>query len=73
MFTVPGAIAVTVPELEPTVAIDVLPLIHVPPGVPSDKVVVPLTQRLTDVDGVIDAGVELTVTPVIAKQPALIA
>ena len=61
IVAVPVAIPVTVPPefTEATVASLV---VQVPPGVTSDKSVVAPTQTLTGVEGVIDAGVEMTVT-----------
>ena len=41
MFNVPAATPVTTPEVETTVARDVLPLIQVPPVVASLSVIVP--------------------------------
>lgn len=51
----------------PIVAMPVLELLHVPPGGPSDKVVVPPTH----IDGVplIAEGVMFTIIEDVAKQP----
>ena len=53
--------------VEPTVAIKVLLLLHVPPRVRSDKLVVPVPH----IEGVplITPGVPYTVTVVVAEQP----
>jgi hypothetical protein len=40
MFTVPIAMPFTIPVVEPTVATAGLPLVHVPPAVTSERVVV---------------------------------
>ena len=63
----PEAIPVTVPA-EPTVARAALLLLHVPPAVASDKVVVAATH--TVVTPVIPAGNGLTEKEVVTKQPA---
>lgn len=42
--TVPADTPVTMPDAEPTVAIALLPVAHTPPGVVSDKLIVPPTQ-----------------------------
>ena len=64
----PAAIPLTTPVPEPTVASDVLLLLHVPPVVASLKVVVEPIHTLAT--PVIDAGFGLTVTPNTAVQPA---
>jgi hypothetical protein len=58
---------VTTPVPLTTVAIVVLPLVHVPPVVPSVKVIVEPTQNGEDA-GIV-AGVVLTVTIVVVEQP----
>ncbi len=63
----PGETPVTMP-LVPTVAIPVDPLLHVPPGVASARVVVAPTQIPTAPGGVIAAGLAITVTVVVTKQ-----
>lgn len=68
----PTATPVTVPDTEPTVATEILPLIQVPPDVASDKVIVEPAQMLTGVDGVIAAGTALTVTVAIAKHEPIV-
>ena len=68
MFAVPGAIPVTTPELLPTVATDVLPLVHeMPPGVVQVTLpVVPI--HILDIPP-IAAGAAFTVTSLVAAQP----
>lgn len=66
MFTVPAAIPVTTPEDEPTVAIDVLLLDHVTPGVISISVAVLPVQ--TVLGPAIGNGVGRTVTVRVARQ-----
>jgi hypothetical protein len=44
MVTLPRAIPVTIPVEEPTVAIEVLLLVHTPPGEVLDKVIAPPIQ-----------------------------
>ena len=46
IVTVPGATPETIPELTPTVALDVLPLVHAPPGDASVSVVVDPTHTV---------------------------
>jgi hypothetical protein len=67
MMAVPDAIPVTIPVL-PTVAMAVLPLLHVPPGVASVSAAVAPTHMPTPVDGVIAEGLGLTVTVAVTKQ-----
>ena len=67
MNGVPAAIPVTLPERDPTVPSAVLLLLHVPPGVPSLNVVERPVQTAVTPD--IGAGVGLTVTGAITKQP----
>jgi len=64
---VPDDTPVTTPVPLTTVAIVVLPLAHVPPVVPSVKVIVEPTQNGEDAG--IANGVVLTVTIVVAVQP----
>lgn len=56
----------TIPELLPTVATEVLLLVHVPPDILPDKVVV-VPEQSTDVPLMVAEG--CTVTTVVAKQP----
>lgn len=67
MVTVPAATPVTSPPPD-TVAIEVLPLVHVPPGVASASNTVDATQTLTAPDGVIAAGALVTVTGAVTKH-----
>ena len=60
MITVPAATPVTKPA-EPTVAIPVLPLLHVPPEVPSDKVMFAPVPTVVKPDIVPADGIVLTV------------
>ena len=62
----PAAKPVTIP-VEPTIAIPVALLAHVPPPVAEDNVVV--APAHTDVEPVITAGVANTVTTVVRRQP----
>jgi hypothetical protein len=60
MIAVPADIPVTVPVEEPTVAMPVAPLLHVPPvGVPL-KVEVPPT-HITNVPDIVGTGFTVTV------------
>ena len=68
IFAAPEATPVTMPEVEPTVAIPVLLLLHVPPVVPSPNVVVAPTHA--EVLPVI-ASNGVTVTIIEALQPLL--
>ena len=70
MFVWPTATPVTIPLEEPTVAIPVLPLLHVPPVVASLNVVVAPVQA--DAAPVMDEGNALTDTSVVVLQPALV-
>lgn len=63
----PEEIPVTVPVL-PTVAMAVLPLLHVPPGVASASTAVAPTHMPTPVEGVMADGLGLTVTDAVTKQ-----
>jgi hypothetical protein len=67
IVAVPVAMPATIPLPEPTVAIAVLPLLHVPDTVVSFKVIVEPTQ--TGVLPVTAPGRLLTVITVVAKQP----
>ena len=60
---VPDTTPVTIPVLAPTVAIDVVPLVHVPPVVPSVKVMVVPAQKAAEPDTA--DGKALTVTIVV--------
>ena len=60
MVTVPADMPVTIPVL-PTVAIDTLPLLHTPPLVTSESVVVEPAHTLTAPGGNIAAGLAFTV------------
>jgi hypothetical protein len=66
----PRDIPVTIPVVEPMVAIPKLLLLHVPPGVRSDKVV--LAPRQIDVIPVIEDGSGFTVKARVEKQPVLL-
>ena len=63
----PEATPVTTPVLLTTVATVVVLLAHVPPVVPSVKVIVEPAQNADDAD--MFAGVVLTVTMVVAVHP----
>ena len=67
MLAVPAATPVTTPVRVPTVAMDVLRLLHVPPVAVSISVEVVPTQN--DVVPVIADGVEFTVTTTVAAVP----
>jgi hypothetical protein len=67
MVTVPSAIAATMPLDAPTVAIEVLPLAHVPPVVALPNVIFAPTH--TGVEPVMAEGCALTVTTVDVLQP----
>ena len=60
MFTVPADTPETIPEIEPTVATSVLPLVQVPGVTISDNVVVVPTHKDSTPDT--GSGVGLTVT-----------
>jgi hypothetical protein len=62
----PPAIPVNMPEEEPMVAIPVLPVLHVPPGVEDNDVVAPAHMASTPV---IPMGNGFTVTTAVVKQP----
>jgi len=68
MFVEPADTPVTIPEV-PTVAIAVLPLTHVPPGVASVSVTVEPTH--TNAVPPIEAGVAFTVIVFIVRQPGV--
>ena len=63
----PDETPVTTPVLLTTVATPVLPLDHVPPVVPSVKVIVEPAQNAVEVE--IAAGVAFTVTIAVVVQP----
>jgi hypothetical protein len=67
IFTVPADNPVTIPVADPTVATEVLPLIHVPPPT-SVSVVVDPTQMLTAPGGDIAEGFAFTVTVDVVVQ-----
>lgn len=67
MVAVPADTPVTAPVVDPTVATPGLPLVQVPPEVPSVKVVEEPTQTLA-VPPIV-AGSGLMVTALIAKHP----
>jgi len=64
---VPENTPVTIPELAPIVATVVVPLVHVPPVVPSVSVIVEPAQNEDEVE--IAVGKALTVTIVVVEQP----
>jgi hypothetical protein len=67
MVVVPGTMAVTIPVTEPTVAMDVLLLVHVPPVVALVNVeAVPAHRFITPV---IAVGSAYTVTMAVAAHP----
>ena len=71
MVAVPAATPVTIPVTEPTVALAVLLLVHVPPVVTSvNVVVVPVHTFSVPVIGLTDVGV--TVTTVVTSQPVVV-
>jgi hypothetical protein len=65
---VPEVIPVTTPAAE-TVAIAVVPLLHVPPLVASVSVVADPSQKDTGAVGLIAVGAFTTVTTSVAEQP----
>jgi hypothetical protein len=67
MFVVPAVTPETIPDIAPTVATDVVPLLHTPPEVASDKLVVAPEHTLLAPE--IAAGNGFTVTIVVAVQP----
>ena len=67
----PAATPVTTPEDEPTVATDVVPLVHVPPETVLDKVIVKPVQTLDDPLMVPADGAALIVTGDITLHPVL--
>ena len=69
MIAVPSDAPVTNPEAEPTGATDGLILLHVPPVVPSVKVLVSPTQ--TPEVPEMGNGTGLTVTGIVALQPPI--
>ena len=68
MVVPPAVVPVTTPVPETTVATELDPVVHDPPGVASDNVVV-RPEQMTLVP-VIAAGRALTVKPEVVKQPA---
>jgi hypothetical protein len=68
MFVLPDATPVTIPVAEPIDAIDGLPLVQKPPGTELVRPIVLPTQTVAE-DGVIVAGVTLTVIVFTAAQP----
>lgn len=71
MVTLPDTTPVTVPDDDPTVAINRLLLVHTPPPTPSVSVLVPAIQTHVEI-GVIATGVILTVTVFSAEQPVAV-
>ena len=67
MFAIPPDTPTTMPDEEPTVAIDGLLLLHVPPVETLLSVIDDPTQ--TGIEPVMDDGNRLTVTVVVVKQP----
>ena len=67
MSAVPDDTPVTTPVAPTTVATLVVPLVHVPPVVPSVNVIVAPAQNAVEA-GIVD-GVVLTVTTAVAVQP----
>ena len=67
MITVPADTPVTVPDVEPTVATEVLPLVQWPPPVASPKDSEEATQTGNSPD--MEAGNGLTVIVVVAVHP----
>lgn len=66
MVAVPGVTPVTTPELEPTVATPILPLTHVPPGVPLLRVTV-LPRQMAP-EALMAPGVGFIVSTCVAAQ-----
>lgn len=67
MFAVPADIPVTIPFEEPMIATPVLPLVHEPPVVRSDKLVISPTQ--TGGVPVMPGNASITVTVVVTVHP----
>ena len=67
MFATPATTPVTIPDPIPTVAIDVAPLVHDPPVMASDKVVVPPLAQVLGVPAIAE-GAMFTTTGVAAIQ-----
>lgn len=67
MVVVPADAPVTTPDEEPTVAIPVLPLVHVPPD--GELLYVVVEPIHTDVVPEIDPGLLFTQRPNVEKQP----
>ena len=70
MAAVPAAMAETTPVDEPTVATDVLLLLHVPPL--PDAVSVDVSPGYNVVLPLMSPAVELTVTTAVVEQPQLV-
>jgi hypothetical protein len=66
IVVVPPEMPVTTPAAD-TVATETLELLHTPPGVASESVVLP--EHATVVDPVITAGNGFTVTTLVVRQP----
>ncbi len=74
MFTVPAVAPTTpdtIPVVNPTVALKVLLLLHVPPVTVLLSVAL-LLVHIASVAGVIAAGDVLTVTPLVRKHPVAV-
>lgn len=70
IVTVPGDIAVTMPEEEPTMAIVVLLLVHIPPdGELDNEILLPTHNSAPTVDPTIAVGIGLTVMVTDTEQP----
>jgi hypothetical protein len=68
MIAVPALTPVTIPEPEPTIATPVLPLVHIPPDVPSVKVV-PEPMPMEEIPAIVPAeGIDSTVITIVVKQ-----
>jgi hypothetical protein len=68
MVVLPAATPVTIPVVLPAVAIPVLLLDHVPPGVALVNVMLPPTQTVPEA-GTIATGVTFTVNARVTKHP----
>jgi hypothetical protein len=71
MVTLPVAMPVTKPVVAPTVAIEPLLLVQVPPGVLLVSVLVAPTHTVDD-SGLMAGGAAITVTGLVAAQPATV-
>lgn len=69
MVVVPGKPAVTIPVVRPIVATVVLPLLHVPPAVASDKVMDEPAHTLADPVIMEDDGLTVTVVNTVQPEP----